>query len=491
VSAAGSVARAACAVLTLGAVAPVAWAQDQSVRTELLQARIRAIQTEKSAEPEKVNKTRLDAMIDLLLEDTPLIAAAVSAPSEDVRFIAEANRLDKQVGSSSRGSGSTNLVPSGSVPGLLGFAIEAGALTQTVSGTSITLQANPTGIVQALTRYAPAAASDEASRNTVSFLRRFNLALTFDTSRDPGNAFTGSYSQLQQASTQFYVFNHRDPNHPRWTEAWNTFRTNVGADLPDAARDLAVELSATGFPILREATKRKLQDPDTTEADVERVVLEFLAGARQFMSPARIAQATSAWANYLRTQAAVYQQLARSPILTIEYSLSRPPVQDVQADVSAEAPVADPPDLSAATVVFVRPFIGASDMTLNASASFFNDAVSGGDGRMRDWQAGAKLDIPLNGVFGLTRSRLTFAALYMRLRQPPLGIPVTVNGVSVEQTGPLGFLQARLQLPMGDNGVSIPISVTYASRTELVKEQEIRGNIGLTLDFDKLANRRQ
>jgi len=473
------------AVLTICAVVPaVAFGQDQNVRTELLQERIRAIQAANEA-----GDPKLEALVDLLIEDTALVAAAASAPSEDVRVIAEANRMDKQVGASSRGSGSTTLVPSGSVPRVLGFAVEAGALTQTVSGTSMTFQTNPAGLVQALRRYVPAAPSDDATRNTLSFLRRFNLALTFDTSRDQGSAFTGSYRQLQQVSTQFYVYNQRDPNDPRWTAAWDTFRTQVGTSLPDAARDLAVELSGTGYVALRNDARKRLIDPGATPIEIERIVLDFVAGARQFLSAARIAQATSAWASYLRMQAEVYRRLARSPILTVEYSLSRPPIQEAAAVPPATA-VADPPDLSAASVVFVRPFIGASDMTLNASVSFFNDSIPGRDDRVRDWQAGAKLDIPLNGVFGLTRSRLTFAALYMRLRQPPLGIPLTVNGVALDQTGPLGFVQARLQVPMGDNGVSIPLSVTYASRTELLEEKAIRGNIGLTLDFDKLANRR-
>ena len=39
-------------------------------------------------------------------------------------------------------------------------------------------------------------------------------------------------------------------------------------------------------------------------------------------------------------------------------------------------------------------------------------------------------------------------------------------------------------------GFSVPFSVTYASRTELIKdESEFRGNVGFTLDLDKFVGR--
>lgn len=39
---------------------------------------------------------------------------------------------------------------------------------------------------------------------------------------------------------------------------------------------------------------------------------------------------------------------------------------------------------------------------------------------------------------------------------------------------------------MGQSGVRIPLSFTTSNRTELIKETEILGNIGITFDLDKL-----
>ncbi|UCC84456.1 MAG: hypothetical protein JSW46_05865, partial [Gemmatimonadota bacterium] len=49
----------------------------------------------------------------------------------------------------------------------------------------------------------------------------------------------------------------------------------------------------------------------------------------------------------------------------------------------------------------------------------------------------------------------------------------------------IGIAQIKVNIPV-TAGLRLPISVTYATRTELIDEEEIRGNVGLTVDFDIL-----
>ena len=42
-----------------------------------------------------------------------------------------------------------------------------------------------------------------------------------------------------------------------------------------------------------------------------------------------------------------------------------------------------------------------------------------------------------------------------------------------------------MDLPIA-SGFRVPFSITYASRTELIDESEVRGNFGISLDFDQL-----
>ena len=132
----------------------------------------------------------------------------------------ESARTDKQVGSGASVSGSTNLVSKGSLPTVLGFAVENGALTRSVSGTTITFQGSPVGILNALeSKGYVEGYKDDAGVPFLQFLRRTAFSVSFDTSRDaptptssttgasgtagtsaPANPFTASSKQLSEYS---------------------------------------------------------------------------------------------------------------------------------------------------------------------------------------------------------------------------------------------------------------------------------------------------
>ena len=73
-----------------------------------------------------------------------LLYAQAKAKSVDVRQLEDA-RFDKQVGAPGNSPGSPNAVSKGGVPAVLGFAVENGALTQAVSGTTTTFRGNLVG----------------------------------------------------------------------------------------------------------------------------------------------------------------------------------------------------------------------------------------------------------------------------------------------------------------------------------------------------------
>lgn len=65
-------------------------------------------------------------------------------------------------------------------------------------------------------------------------------------------------------------------------------------------------------------------------------------------------------------------------------------------------------------------------------------------------------------------------------RGNPLGIVV------METKGNIAVGQMGIKIPIKGTGFRIPISFSFANRTELIKEKEIRGNIGFTFDLDAL-----
>ena len=464
------------------AIAGSAFAQGSDIDLAILEPRIDALKAARIGKGVAPMADVVDSVID---EPAPFVVAATADP-ETLRFIIEANRIDKQVGAPAGAKGSTSLVSSGSVPRLLGLALESGAVTGETSGTSLTFQTNPVGILSALRRYVPDR-SDQATQNTLAVLRRISLSATFDTSREQDGRFTGSFRQLSSASAVLSLINHRDPTDGRWDAVWASFAERIGKGLPNAVRDVQVGLEAKDeYTSLRAEIKTRLLAA-RSDAEIDAAVADYVARLRPLLPLEPAARVGAEWMRYLREQDAEYKKVARSQILTFELQVARPPVEDASPEAAAQAPAGADSDLWTARLIWVRPFLGGSDMSVNASASAFQRLPQGLERGLRDWQIGAKLDVPLAGVAGIAKSQFTLAAMYIYMRQPPLGFPVEVNGIALNETGPLRFLQARLRLPMGDGGVSIPLSVTYANRPEFVQgENEIRGNIGLTFDFDKL-----
>jgi hypothetical protein len=99
-------------------------------------------------------------------------AAVDAGPVEDAR-------TDKQVGAPA-GAGSTSLVSKGAVPGILGFAVENGALTQSTNDTTVTLRGNLVGWLDLLKNQEFIASYQDGS-GFVRALRRVSYSLTLNT----------------------------------------------------------------------------------------------------------------------------------------------------------------------------------------------------------------------------------------------------------------------------------------------------------------------
>ena len=93
--------------------------------------------------------------------------------------------------------------------------------------------------------------------------------------------------------------------------------------------------------------------------------------------------------------------------------------------------------------------------------------------------------LPLGTIKLIGKPTASLSGLFLSLLEEPLGQKVLVNNIAVTRKGNIGLLQGKLTIPT-KSSVSIPISVTWASRTELIKESDVRGNIGISFDLDKL-----
>src|SRR6266851_7224947 len=171
---------------------------------------------------------------------------------------AEQKRIDKQVGTGAASSGTTSLVSKGSVPGLIGLALENGAATQETSGTTITFRANPTGILKALVKHdylssgvweIQADGTTHDSEVWYQILNRASIAASFDTSKGgAAGTFTGDRSQLTSYSGHYDIYNHRDPRDKKNQKVWQELRLGAETALAGVLTTFAANMAAMDTP---------------------------------------------------------------------------------------------------------------------------------------------------------------------------------------------------------------------------------------------------
>jgi hypothetical protein len=117
---------------------------------------------------------------------------------------------------------------------------------------------------------------------------------------------------------------------------------------------------------------------------------------------------------------------------------------------------------------------------------------------MRDFQFASQLDLPLGDVI-THRATLTLAG-YVQYQFDPsvlnIGSGNLVPGTSITlpkdaqvllgTKGTLGIMQAKVTVNT-KAGVSIPIAVSWASKTDLLNATDVRGHIGITYDFNSIG----
>lgn len=423
------------------------------------------------------------------LTDLPLlIPLALTAPISDkpgatvAEFVAEVenSRGDKQVGSNSNSSGTTSLVTKGAVPAIFGFAVENGAIERSQSGTSITFRGNPVGIIEMLARKGYITGyQDDSQFDRV--LRNFAFGLTFDTSRGNTNGvFTGDRQQLSAFSFRYNFVNQRDPRDAKYTMLWEDLVNNQSIPVVQAlgviVRSLLADRRRTPEPFKKwlEETENLLAAANPNE--VEAVLRRQLDILRTISLPAEVANALISfetnYTSFLDRRDKIIKQISKGWLVTAEYTNDRP--------------VGMPSISNFNFIIEKGAFNGSLDLTANASFSFFNSKPAGvNNDRLRDFHFSGQLDVPLGNTVTTGRFLLSLAGRYERLLEDQT-IPDTMIVIT---KGDIAAFQAKLVIPIKGTAFKIPISISFANRTELLKEREIRGNFGFTFDIDSILAR--
>ena len=303
--------------------------------------------------------------------------------------LVEEDRLDKQVGSSSSSSGSTSLVSRGSVPSIIGIAVDSGALYQSVSGNVVTFRLNPSGLARALTKNSyllsgpplDATALDEG-------LRRISASASFDFKggTSPG-VFTGERSQLKEAAIRFEIINKRDPRHSSHRAAIQQLRGDMGTLVEDVTTYFNTLKRMPGYDRWREDMSGLLVDSVAEDARLSaalRVVGDDFTS--KFASNPDLKNFANSMVegikSYRTVRDSVYESIKRSSLFTFEYAYNK---MSIPETALAAIPTGTTiPDLSTGRLIFSSPIGTVGEATLNGSATFFNSTNPLMHGNLRD-----------------------------------------------------------------------------------------------------------
>jgi hypothetical protein len=369
----------------------------------------------------------------------------------------------------------------------------------------MTFRVNPAGLLQTATGSDYVELFEERRANFfLNLLGKTSLGFSFDTKRSVPDTptFTGSERQLSAFSFRYEFINERSPQHSKFRRKWAAFVKTPGEEFFDRQIALFDEIflgepGQRGFKIPEVQAwlvnvNKKLEDKspdilrlmntgktdDATDlmesiivAELEQLPVSKVRSSPQFASFIESIENDS---NYLRRRNDLFDEIAKGQIATFEYINFREPIK---------------PDTHSMRFIWEKGLWRGIDFTVNASLTLYNRKPTNPDvRRIRDFDLSGQFDVPLrrSDLGFLKDSVISFAGKYQRLNTDVINeLGMIVPGTK----GDIGVGQVKWTIPIGDTGLRLPLSFTFANRTELVKEREVRGNFGLTIDFDSILAR--
>jgi hypothetical protein len=434
-----------------------------------------------------------------------IVAYLIAAHSEREGYKALVQALEaralEQVGSAPTNKGTTSLAMKGLAPQILGLAVETGAITREVDGTTLTFRATPAGVIKALQSQG---LIDMYAGNAQSALQRYasrvSVAASFDASKGPSKGtFAADEHQLTNWSIRVEIVNQRDPASPQYADLW---RGLLRTSDPYRAAKQAIEEQLSAWTEYKawEAqlladTARSVETPLAADRDARAAGARFRALLEtalprleklRGMPPAGLRALDDYVAQLTTLQSAideVYDFSARGSLLTFDWSTAR--------DAAL-------PDLYTATTVWEHA-LGASrktDLTVNGAVNFYRRKPSADVHRLKSVDVTAQLDHPLGEAFLLPKTTLSLAGRWSHIPgdtvssapAPDAGPASTSSSIAAPSPkGDIVFVQMKLTVPVKDSGVKVPLSITASNRTELIKEKDVRASFGITFDLDMLV----
>jgi hypothetical protein len=401
---------------------------------------------------------------------------------------AETARTDKQISaSSSSGSGSTSVVDKPGIAELLGFAIEHGAVTQSVQDNTVTFSTSP----YAFAAWVGGGDTAENYQKYGNTYGRVGISANFNLTDTSNPTLSATRKQLNEWTGRIRLLG---DHSGRSADALKVFQHNLGPTLQRLANDQAgilfnalkndksygkVQLDI-GTHIVQYLQDNPNADQAAQQQAISQIIVDGVIAGFQNLNPPievlkKLAQLADDYDKAAELTVAESKEmndaigeLSKKAALTFVYAQEQPAVGN---------------NYSALKLVFAKGPQDSMQITVNVSGSLYHHPIATKNQEtFRDFTASLDLTQKLGrspflfDVVNKDPITMSFAGRYERMPENQ-GIPGKKADIAVAG--------AKFEIPVAA-GVSFPVSVTYANATELIKESHVSGNFGISFDLDKL-----
>jgi hypothetical protein len=438
-------------------------------------------------------------------------------------ILAFASSIQKQTGSTTSTSGSTNLVSKNFTSRVLSVASEYGALTTSTSGQTTTVSGSLDELFTALEKPSRGTIIECALKTipgalcvpsgAVGFLGRFSYSASLDlnqpttitgtatgTAQGGAQQVTGTKAgnsfSLSQFTSKVFIWAAK-PTQQDFVNAITQASNTTDAGKAQAAL-IAVQTGVDGAwkAWLAQAVPIFLEASDNTAREAlfmqtQNLIAVLISGGTTELQLITDALDYSAsLAGTAQFERSIYEKAAwAKPILTFQYDYNTP---------------ANQPTNSTFRLILGKSLSSNWKLTANAAASIYNSTPSSsipGSSKLRDIQIGVEADRDAYKLGNYLTAAIS-AAYYFQDQTSPAILNVTPNNPipGVNFTGLPGdatqvFTQkgnihvGQLKITLGgssSSGWSLPIAITGSNRSEVITKPRIGAQIGISYNFDSL-----
>lgn len=442
-----------------------------------------------------------------------------------------------QNGGAPTAAGSTNLVSKPTTTDFISMAAESGAFTDTLNGTTMTIQANGLGLIKYFANQPVFQRWESKYADLIqplTFTITLNVAQSGSTTAPTAGSANGATppsiasvllptndASFSSFGANYAVYRPYNPQDKNFRKSWDA-ALNSNQSALDAATAVIQQNAQTLAPNI-EASKQQTDQQKSkwhkaaTEAEAavevhkgnddqsfEKFVAAYEEYETAFMdallasspdAPKQVLELGKALDAFRDVVYTVLDKARGTPLATLSYLYSTP--QDKPATHNFTAVVSylfkgdDPKKRT--------PLTGAQ-LTANFTTAIYASLPAGAAyGRLRDFQLSGEFDKPFGGTPDEPRGTWSLAG-YGQYQYDPTVLNITagnlVPGTNIPLPGDaqvllgtagwLGVAQGKLTINL-KKGLSIPVAVKWSNKTDLLKGDDVRGQVGLSYDLSALS----